>query len=209
MPRNALSPGFDNAMLAMPRVAPQLNELAAPYLSQFMRAPAEPAAPAKRIIPQVVRGFRYDAKRNGLETLPKTFVAAPLVSNLQALRQAIEENIPGARDLDNEFLAAMLLKEGREDFGTDMYNTNDPQSVAIYERYSKKYGPESAMFVAAVRDHALRAKRKGIPFSESWMPGSRYETAKEYARSKEQFRKAVRDPKNAELLEFIRSNLED
>lgn len=209
MPRNALSPAFDNAMLAMPRVAPQPNALAAPYLLRFMGGPIQPAMPERRIVPQVVRGFRYDAKRKGLETLPLSFAAPKLSNNLQALRRAIEENVPGARDLDPEFLTAMLLKEGREDFGTDMYNTNDPQSVALFERFSKDFGPEPAMFVAAIRDHSLRAKRKGIPFSQSWMPGSRYETAEQYAKSKEQFRQAVRDPKNAELYEFIRSNIED
>jgi hypothetical protein len=208
MPRNALVNDFDNAMLTLPRVAPQLNELAAPYLSRFMRAPEESVV-QKRAIPQIIQGFRFDQRRNDLETLPKKFSTAELSKRLRALRQAIKENVPGARNLDPETLAAMLLKEGREDFGTDMYDTNDPRSVALFNRYSQQFDPESAMFVAAVRDISRRAERKGIPFASAWMPGSRYETAEEYAQSTERFREAVRNPKNAELVEFIRASLED
>lgn len=206
MPRNSLIGDFDNAMLSLPRIAPQPNRLLAPYLSRFS---LEPPIPQIRMIPTVIQGYRFDSTRNGLETLPKKFKAPVLSQHLSALRQAIKENIPGARNIDPVTATAMLLKEGREDFGTDMYDTNDPQSVALFNRYAEQFDPKSAMFIAAIRDISRRAERKNIPFAAAWMPGSRYETAEEYAQSTEQFKKAARDPKNAELYEFIRSSFED
>ena len=157
-----------------------------------------------------LQGYRFDKRRGKLETLPSKFTPHDVKIYSEAIGEALRSGVPGISEhVSPEVVAAMLLKEGREDLGTNQYNKNDPESRKIYEAYAKKYGRNPAEVIAAMYDKAKVAKRLNVPFSQAWIGLGRsdYETSKQYAQDMENFRKAVMDPKNAELLQFIRASM--
>ena len=157
-----------------------------------------------------IKGYRYDKRRQSLETLPSKFTSHDVKIYSEAIGEALRSGVPGLSEhISPEVVAAMLLKEGREDLGTNAYNKNDPESRKIYESYAKKYGRNPAEVVAAMYDKAKVAKRLGVPFARAWigLGKSDYETSEQYAKDIENFRRAALDPKNAELLQFIRTSM--
>jgi hypothetical protein len=160
--------------------------------------------------PMFVQGYRYDRRRGALETLPKKFNMEDVRLYSTAIGDAIRAGVPGiSENISPEIITAMLLKEGREDLGTNEYNANDPKSRAIYEKYAQEYGHEPAMTIAAMYDKAKVAKRLGIPFASAWIGTGRspYETSAQYAADTENFKRIATDRKNQSLLNFIRGSM--
>lgn len=161
--------------------------------------------------PVNIKGYRYDKRTGKLETLPKKFNMETVRLFSEAAGDAARRGVPGiAENISPEVIAAMLLKEGREDLGANQYNHNDPESRAIYDEYKVKYGPYAATAVAAMYDKAKVAKRLGIPFANAWIGTgtSMYgETGKAYAADTENFKRIVAHPKNQSLLRFIRGSM--
>jgi hypothetical protein len=160
--------------------------------------------------PLFVQGYRYDRRRGKLETLPKKFNMEDVRMYSSAIGDAIRSGIPGiAENVSPEIVTAMLLKEGRENLGTNEYNANDPESEAIYEKYRDDYGHEPAVLIAAMYDKAKVARRLKIPFASAWIGTGRspYETSAQYAADTENFKKIATDKKNQSLLNFIRGSM--
>lgn len=161
--------------------------------------------------PVFIRGYRYDKRRDKLETLPKKFNMESVRLFSEAAGDAIRKGIPGvAENISPEVVAAMLLKEGREDLGGNVFNYNDPQSVAIYNDYATRYGEDAAATIANIYDKAKVAKRLKIPFAHAWIGTgtSAYgETGKQYAAETEKFKETALHPKNDSLLRFIRASM--
>jgi hypothetical protein len=160
--------------------------------------------------PLEVEGYRYDRRRGKLETLPKKFNMEEVRLYSTAIGDAIRNKVPGvAENITPEIVTAMLLKEGRENLGTNEFNVNDPESMAIYNQYARDYGPSAASVIAAIHDKAKVSKRLGIPFSRAWIGTgrTRWETSGEYASDTENFKKIATDKKKQSLLNFIRGSM--
>lgn len=169
-----------------------------------------PAYPRDTQPEWLLQGYRHDRRRGQLETLPSRHDREKVRLMSAALGQALRDGVPGLnRHLNHEVIAAMLLKEGREDLGANHFNENDPKSVEIYGKYARLYGTVPGRAVAAAYDKAKVADRLRIPFASAWIGTgrSKFETSKEYAQDMERFREAVRNPKNAAMLEFIRQSM--
>lgn len=161
--------------------------------------------------PVFIGGYRYDRRKQQLETLPSKYNAESVRLFSTAIGDAIRNKVPGvAENMSPEVVTAMLLKEGRENLGTNEFNVNDPESVAIYNRYSTDYGPEAGRLIAAIHDKAKVSKRLGIPFASAWIGTgrSKYETSQQYAKDTENFKRIANDPKNIVLRNFIKSSMD-
>lgn len=129
---------------------------------------------------EMIEAYRADPTgkyggKEGIETLPLKFPAKYLKGYLRAYNLAKKHGAP--KDLTAEDLYALAMKEGRFDFGTNKYNTNDPESVAIYQKTYKDLiaqgedpagAAQQAMFPAALYDHHKRSQKLGISFGHSW-----------------------------------------
>jgi hypothetical protein len=136
----------------------------------------------------------------------------------------------GVPQLSAVQLAAMALKEGRDDFGANMYDHNNPQLQALAQRlypkmyeasidwYAKHAGVGSPhdvvrgakLFPVVVAEKMAVAKRLNIPFAEAWNgTGSNgRSTGAQYAKGFEYALKAAQHPKNKQLVDFIQSALD-
>ncbi len=160
--------------------------------------------------PVFIGGYRYDRRKQQLETLPSKYNAESVRLFSTAIGDAIRNKVPGvAENMSPEVVTAMLLKEGRENLGTNEFNVNDPESVAIYNRYSVDYGPEAGRLIAAIYDKSKVSKRLGIPFASAWIGTgrSKYETSQQYAKDTENFKRIANNPKNRSLKGFIQSSM--
>lgn len=187
--------------------------------------------------------------KDGLETLPTSFdpqssgagwhsvpgqqkmvATAGNPVNMYAYARELGRSAKyGVPQLSAVELAALALKEGRDDFGANMYDHNNPQLQALAKRlypqqaddaldWYAKHGSNAAgptvygakLFPVAVADKMAVAKRLGIPFAEAWNgTGSNgRSTGADYARGYEHYLKAAANPKNKALVDFIQSALD-
>jgi hypothetical protein len=180
-------------------------------------------------------------KKTGLETQPSTFEwderasygrgmtgdpSKPKVKSgadtirrqVEALRAAREYGFDLPSEvMDPKYLAAMVIKEGRDDIGNGggIFNTNNKQAVSIYNKLAPRFGHEPAAFAASVYDKGQVARRLEIPFPMAWNgtgtvkdeQGKIWASGKSYAERFPQFLKAAEHPKNSQLVNFIDQHL--
>ena len=124
---------------------------------------------------------------------------------IKAMRAGEKYGVP---QLPPEYLAALLLQEGRSDFGFNEMNMNNPKARMIAEMLMQEgFDDTSAGFGGALYDKMQTAMRLKKPFSTVWngtgvnMYG---QSGKQYTDKFGQGFGAVMHPKNAPLLGSIK-----
>lgn len=100
-----------------------------------------------------------------------------------------------------------ILLEGREDLGTNNYNSNNKQAKNLYEYLvAQGIDPYAARYPAAMLDKSQVAKRLGIPLEEAWNGTGRSglgRTGAQHAARAEEHKNADKDPRNKELVDMV------
>jgi hypothetical protein len=120
---------------------------------------------------------------------------------LEAYRKGVELRL--IDPVSPEELTALLLTEGRSDFGFNQADVVNQPKVGAVAATAMKAGLEDvyANFVAGIYEKQQKAKRMGIPFYQAWQGGKRH---------LERFNKnlaAVADPKNDALVAQIKQGM--
>lgn len=170
--------------------------------------------------------------KDGLETMPTKF-GTPGQTNFSMTgndpieaytyaRQLARAGKYGVPQLSAQELAALVLKEGRTDFGFKMADWNNKHSDELINRLSggtdernrRILNDDSTLrpihFAATVAEKAALAKRLNIPFAEAWNgtgQNSSGTTGAQYAKGYEYALKAAQNPKNAALVQLIQAGL--
>ena len=147
---------------------------------------------------------RKNTTKEGLETMPSTLDANAIRNWVSVMRAGEKYGVP---QLPPEKLAAMLFKEGREDFGFNQFNYRDPKSLEIYRNLVKEgYDPAAAGFGPAIYDAHAKAKQFGGDPSRYWFGTGVSEdkqTSPQYVQAMKANMQFVNHPKNAEFLNTI------
>lgn len=158
-----------------------------------------------------ISGYRHDPKtKDGLETMKFYAEKENMDKFLEALKVA--KNL-GVDNITPEDLTAMFLQEGRSDFGYNGFNpVNAPKpALEVYDRLKKAgYSELIAGFPALIKEKALAAQRKGIPFYRAWNGtgvNDYGQTGEDYRKKVEKTKEIVKHPKNKDLYEYIRNRL--
>jgi hypothetical protein len=133
----------------------------------------------------------------------------------------------GVSQLTATQLAALALKEGRDDYGHNSYDTNNARSTALVQRLAggedawgrkvldNDQSLEGMKFAATVAEKQELAKRLNIPFAQAWngvghvtYKGRTVADGAQYAKSYDYALKAAQHPKNKQLVDFIQSALD-
>jgi len=157
-----------------------------------------------------VQFFRHNPKnkygaKDRLETQSSAIDKQAMHDFVKAMRAGEKYGVP---QLPPEFLSAMILKEGRSDFGYDKYNENNPKAKMIADMLMKEgHDPSAAGFGAALYDKMQTSMRLKIPFATAWNGTgvNKYgQTGQQYANSLSQGFEAVMHPRNEPLLSTVR-----
>ena len=147
---------------------------------------------------------------NGLETQPTQLRMGPLYALARDMAATKQYGTP---QISLQDLAALALKEGREDFGANNYDHNNKEIQAYVDRLVRDgVSWENAGILAAMREKQAVAARLKIPFARAWNgTGTNQfgQTGADYARDYEAYRKAATARENAELLSALRRGYED
>lgn len=117
----------------------------------------------------------------------------------------------GLPTIPPEELAALAMKEGREDFGfNNAFTPRAPADVKFRRMLDASFNLSETQknFLGLVNYAQRTAKSKGIPFAAVWNGLGVNEYGKsgfDYAKSLAAHRAALQQPENKELLRFIRS----
>lgn len=182
---------------------------------------------------------RADERRGGLETLPHArfdptapvdelnnqYFGSPnrvakakrysAMNNIEAL-YAMTHTMGAAKKLGlptipPEELAALAMKEGREDFGfNNTFKPKAPADVKFRRMLDASFNLSDMQknFLGLVNYAQRTAKAKGVPFAAVWngLGVNKYgKSGFDYAKSLAAHRAAVQRPENQQLLGFIRS----
>lgn len=147
---------------------------------------------------------KFGAK-DRLETLPSRVDKTTMQDFIKAMRAGEKYGVP---QLPPEYLAALLMQEGRSDFGFNEMNMNNPKARMIAEMLMKEgFDDASAGFGGALYDKMQTAMRLKKPFSTVWNGTgvSMYgQTGNQYTDKFGQGFGAVMHPKNQPLLGSIK-----
>jgi len=147
---------------------------------------------------------KFGAK-DRLETLPSRVDKTTMQDFIKAMRAGEKYGVP---QLPPEYLAALLMQEGRSDFGFNEMNMNNPRARMIAEMLMKEgFDDTSAGFGGALYDKMQTAMRLKKPFSTIWNGTgvSMYgQTGNQYTDKFGQGFGAVMHPKNEPLLGSIK-----
>lgn len=170
---------------------------------------------------------RYGGKE-GLETQPSAFKYSAaerrneksedfIRRGVEALRATRELGYELPSEMsDPKFLTALLMKEGRPDFGANKIDTDNPESVKIFNSLVRRFGREAATFAAVAHEKGQVAKRTKLPLPLLWNgtgvqrdinTGKVIASGKNYNERFPDFLKAAEHEKNAPMVEFIRQHL--
>jgi hypothetical protein len=165
--------------------------------------------------------------KDGLETQPTRFNVDSNTSvsgggspvDLYAYaRELARAGRYGVPQLSAQQLAALALKEGRENYGSNGADTRSPANLALakklypHEDFKGGYGlfgPKD--FPVAVAEKMAVSKRLGIPFAEAWNGTGRNvsgTSGAQYARNFQAYLQAAQNPKNKPLVDLIQSALD-
>ena len=135
---------------------------------------------------------------------------------IEALRAAREKGyaIPD-EILDPKFLTALIMKEGRADFGGETNYSHNKKAIELYNDLVDRFGWRAAGFAAGVFDKAQTAKRTKLPFPMLWVgadevrdeKGKLLTSGKNYAERFPLFMQAAQHPENKDLYNFVNSVL--
>lgn len=157
-----------------------------------------------------VEFFRYNPRnkfgaKDRLETISSAVDRSTMEDFIRAMRAGEKYGVP---QLPPEYLASMLMKEGRSDFGYNEFNKNNPKARMIAEMLIQEgFNPDSAGFGAAVFDKMQTAKRLKVPFATAWNGlgvNPQGQTGQQYAQGISKGFEAVIHPRNAPMLNIIR-----
>ena len=178
--------------------------------------------------------WRPDIKSPGkLETLPigwdqdakkidrfQSLNTNDLRTYAEALRDAQAMGFSYPKEITTpQFLAALALREGRGDYGSNTFNRDKLTNKTALQIYSKLLDQgkkdTEAGFAAMMYEKAQDSKRLNKPFTELWNGGGKFKDPKTgkigggkfYARNFGLFEDAAVHPKNASLLHFIAGSL--
>lgn len=161
----------------------------------------------------VVSGRRvtWEKDNSGVpETTLKELEGNEIARYLSALNDAYDMGFIKEK-FDPRYLGAVLLKEGREDFGTEQYDTNDKHAVATYNALVEKgHSPKKAKFPAAVVGTLRRAKHYGLPFGHIWYGRGKDEegrTGADYDVNLQHLMPLMDTEENTGIVNFIRDRL--
>ena len=147
---------------------------------------------------------KFGAK-DKLETLPSRVDKTTMQDFIRAMRAGEKLGVP---QLPPEYLAALLMQEGRSDFGFNEMNMNNPKAKMIAEQLMQEgFNDTAAGFSGALYDKMQTAMRLKKPFSTVWNGTgvSMYgQSGDQYTNKFTQGFPATMHPKNAELLNSIR-----
>lgn len=184
-----------------------------------------------------IAAYRPDTKQPGkLETLPigwnepEKRVNRRYSLNIDELREGAQAiaaakamgfKLP-EKETSPQFLAALALREGRGDYGTNIAKPfmasgvfKDKQSLEAYNKMlNAGYNAYQATIVANMMQKASDAKRLGIPFTTAWNGAGEFKTSdgkvgggKYYAKNFGLYEDAALHPKNSSLYHFIKGSL--
>lgn len=147
---------------------------------------------------------RFGAK-DRLETISSGVDKETMEDFIRAMRAGEKYGVP---QLPPEYLASMLMKETRSDFGYNDYNRNNPRARMIAEMLVKEgFDPNAAGFGAAIYDKMQTANRLKIPFATAWNGtgvNRQGQTGQQYAQGISSGFEAVMHPRNQPMLNTIR-----
>lgn len=174
-------------------------------------APITQAPPIKNEIKETpVSFYRHNphnlfGAKDKLETMPSTVDKETLNDFVSAMRAGEKYGVP---QLPPEYLASMLMKEGRSDFGYNKFDKNNQKAQIIAEKLMQEgFDPDSAGFGAALYDKMQVANRLKIPFATAWngLGVNRFgKSGQEYAKEISSGFEAVINPRNQPLLNTIK-----
>ena len=157
-----------------------------------------------------VEFFRHNPRnkcgaKDRLETISSAVDKGTMEDFIKAMRAGEKYGVP---QLPPEYLASMLMKEGRSDFGYNDYNTNNPKARMVAEMLIKEgFNPAQAGFGAAILDKMQVANRLKIPFATAWNGlgvNRQGQTGQQYAQGITSGFEAVNHPRNQPLVNTIR-----
>lgn len=148
-----------------------------------------------------------DAKRSGEDVARRS---------IEALRAARELGYKLPKEVyDPQYLAAMLMQEGRADFGAGSGFGHNKEATKLADILAGRFGSEAGAFVGSVYDKSQVAQRTKKPFPMVWngvgvarnYDGSIAASGKNYAERFPMFYEAAGRPENAELRNFVNEYL--
>lgn len=160
--------------------------------------------------PNPVEFFRYNpgnrfGAKDRLETISSAVDKDTMTDFIRAMRAGEKYGVP---QLPPEYLASMLMKETRSDFGYNEFNKNNPRARMIAEMLMKEgFDPAAAGFGAAIFDKMQVAQRLKVPFAQAWngMGVNRQgQTGAQYAQGISGGFEAVMNPRNQPMLSAVR-----
>lgn len=155
-------------------------------------------------------GYRYDKKSDGLETVPTFFEKKQFEPFLDAYKASRKH---GNIEISPDDFAAIMLQEGRYDFGFNKYDydTSPSSSKSIYDKLKKEgYSDRAAGFAALLNEKHQVAKRLGIPMPMAWNGtgmSKAGQTGREYARKVQKTKEILNHEKNSTIRDYFRKAL--
>lgn len=166
-------------------------------------------------IPDQLKFYRAGTKPkntglDGLETVPSSFYGAEHGGDVDRLYRASRAmglaKKMGLSSLSPQEIAAFALKEGRGDIGVNGYDQNNPKSNTLFKKLLQTMDGYSADVITTLQEKADLAKQKGITLQEAWNGTGRNSfgiSGKQYSQDWSNHLKAVSNPKNKQLVDFI------
>jgi hypothetical protein len=157
-----------------------------------------------------VSGYRPDPTNrygggHGVETLPTKINAHRLYSLSRDMAAAKDFGVP---QLSSTQIASLVLKEGRDDMGSNGQEVETPLLKSLLDS-GMSY--ESAAILSQIKEKSDTAKRLGISFEKAWngTGTNKYgQTGQDYANSVKQGLPAISNPQNSQLMSLLQSGLD-
>lgn len=191
---------------------PQPSQMSAQTLARMQALQALSRSPQIKdaTTANPVEFFRHNPRnkfgaKDRLETISSAVDRGTMEDFIRAMRAGEKYGVP---QLPPEYLASMLMKENRSDFGYNAYNENNPKARMIAEMLIKEgFDPTQAGFGAAIYDKMQTANRLKIPFAMAWNGtgvNKQGQTGQQYAQGISSGFEAVMHPRNAPMLNIIK-----
>lgn len=158
-----------------------------------------------------VHGYRYNNKTGSLESLPSFFEKRQFEPFLEAYKASKKH---GNVEVSPDDFAALMLQEGRYDFGFNKfdYDTAPKKAKEIYDKLKKEgYPDRAAGFAALLNEKHQVAKRLNIPIPMAWNGtgmSKAGQTGREYSKKVQKTKELLNHPKNQPVREYFQKTFE-